>query len=183
MFSPATSSSSPASIWTRSPYLPRIVFTQRCPPRGPPLRSFLVRTSTMSCDPPPGRWRTSTRHHLQLRSASFLTTPKPHFLKKCPEWAKSREIPTSAKLWGTALVFPLIAGAVLVHLLPLLPEGWGGGNTKLLLETGEQTGEQTDCARTLLSGCVKYAAMLVAWQSAIHWGMQLAQYGLPKTSG
>jgi hypothetical protein len=84
------------------------------------------------------------------------------YVKNLPWYAQSETVPREWKLFGIASVFPLIAGSVAVHVIPL----------------SKNEGER-DPARRVMGWTLHYASVLVAVQSALHWGMQSVNLGLP----
>jgi len=102
--------------------------------------------------------------------------PKPSYL---PEWARAeRRPPLFARVLGVALLAPLLAGAAAVHLL--------AGRIAMRGEEDEHPEEgvvqQTEYSRQLLSWSLHYGGALLSFAGAMHWGMQLAEFGVPLRS-
>ena len=87
------------------------------------------------------------------------------YVRNLPWYAQTSSIPKEWKIFGTITLFPLFAGSVGVHVLPLL-------------ESAECSND-TDRARQVMGWTLHYASTLVAVQSAMHWGMQSISMGLP----
>ena len=93
----------------------------------------------------------------------LANTPKRlQYVKNLPWYAQNEKIPREWKLFGIASVFPLLAGSVAVHVIPL-----------------SSNSEERDPARQVMGWTLHYASVLVAVQSALHWGMQSVNLGLP----
>uniref|UniRef100_A0A7S1F5T2 Uncharacterized protein n=1 Tax=Noctiluca scintillans TaxID=2966 RepID=A0A7S1F5T2_NOCSC len=90
------------------------------------------------------------------------------FVNHLPQWAKDEERPSTVlKVAGGALLLPLIYGSFAVHALA------GDG----------QEGEgQAEYSRDVLSYTIHYAGGLLSFNAALHWGMQLAEFGVPRQS-
>jgi hypothetical protein len=86
------------------------------------------------------------------------------YVRNLPWYAQSREIPNEWKYFGIASVAPLWIGGIVVHAL-------GGDSTEPI--------EESDLARSLMGYTLHYASVLVGVQTALHWGMQTVNFGLP----
>mmetsp|Transcript_531 Transcript_531/g.1826 ORF Transcript_531/g.1826 Transcript_531/m.1826 type:complete len:244 (-) Transcript_531:141-872(-) len=85
-----------------------------------------------------------------------------------PLWAQREERPPLLlRSLGVALLLPLGAGALAVHLL--------AGNPL-------EGDDESEYSRTVLSWSIHYASALLAFAGAAHWGMQLAELGVPRKS-
>ena len=85
------------------------------------------------------------------------------YVKNLPWYAQSEQIPRPWKLFGLATLVPIWAGGVAVHMLPLAPS----------------EADQPDRSRQVLGWTLHYTAVVVGVQSALHWGMQSVNMGLP----
>lgn len=86
-----------------------------------------------------------------------------------PQWAKDElSPPESVKLLGMAMLFPLGFGAIAVH--------W------LATRSNDNEEEAIEYSRTALSWTIHYAGTLLSFAGAAHWGMQIAELGVPKRS-
>jgi len=86
-----------------------------------------------------------------------------------PEWAKQEQRPpASLRFLGMALLTPLGIGAAGVHL-------FAG-------EAADEESDQAEYSRTILSWSLHYAGVLLSSAGAMHWGMQLAEFGVPRKS-
>jgi hypothetical protein len=100
--------------------------------------------------------------------SSIANTPPPkrlQYVKNLPWYAQSGRVPIDWKLFGLASLVPLWAGGAAVHLIPVMTETSGD--------------DSKDPARQVLGWTLHYASGLVAVQSALHWGMQAINFGLP----
>lgn len=61
---------------------------------------------------------------------------------------------------------PLVAGSLAVHLCA----------------TDDDEDGQISFSRIMLNACLHYASVLLAFAGACHWGMQLAEFGIPAFS-
>ncbi|CAL1170863.1 unnamed protein product [Cladocopium goreaui] len=84
-----------------------------------------------------------------------------------PDWAKQEtKPPLQLRLLGFTMLLPLGAGSLAVHLLA---------------EEDQET-ENEDYSRMALNWSLHYAGALLSCAGALHWGMQLAELGVPKRS-
>jgi len=84
---------------------------------------------------------------------------KKHF-KNLPLWARTDRIPLAALLMSAALVVPLAAGAVGVHVAPFTP--------------------LAELSRDMLTWSVHYGAALLTFLGGIHFGLSLGDLAVPK---
>ena len=103
-------------------------------------------------------WRVGLRR-LAAKEPRRLT-----YVRNLPWYAQNEKVPIQWKVFGTACIVPLWAGGLAVHLLPLR-------------ETPES--EANDASRQVLGWTMHYASVLVGVQTALHWGMQSINLGLP----
>lgn len=104
------------------------------------------------------------------RFASQAGTPSPKrlsYVKNLPWYAQGSKIPTEWKIFGVASVAPLLLGGVAVHLIPIQEDEVVSNR------------DQRDTARQVMGWTLHYTSVLVAVQSALHWGMQSINMGLP----
>mmetsp|Transcript_69988 Transcript_69988/g.130854 ORF Transcript_69988/g.130854 Transcript_69988/m.130854 type:complete len:258 (+) Transcript_69988:51-824(+) len=89
-----------------------------------------------------------------------------------PKWAQDeKQPPPHIRALSVAVLAPLVSGAVAVHALASdVPD-----------DVDDQT-EQAEYSRTALSWTLHYAAALLAFAGATHWGMALAEFGVPRKS-
>lgn len=97
----------------------------------------------------------------------FLLVPKKYMVGNLPEWGKDRRVPRIARILTVLTAAPIVLGGLLLHLLPLLDE-----NAPITVKESR--------GRDVLSFTFYYASMVLAFQGAVHWGMQLAEFGLPR---
>jgi hypothetical protein len=103
------------------------------------------------------RWFASTVAAKQPKRLSYV--------RNLPWYAQSDRIPREWKVFGFASLLPLWAGGLAVHVIPTIePEN---------LDTDRDT------ARQVMAWTLHYSAILVGCQSALHWGMQGINMGLP----
>jgi len=85
------------------------------------------------------------------------------------------------KLLGIGLLTPLILGSFAVHILASDPEE----AAKLQRAVGQGEADDPEAieySRTALSWTLHYAGALLSVSAAVHWGMQLAEFGVPRRS-
>eukprot|EP00928_Gymnodinium_smaydae_P021070 TRINITY_DN18185_c0_g1_i1.p1 TRINITY_DN18185_c0_g1~~TRINITY_DN18185_c0_g1_i1.p1 ORF type:complete len:308 (+),score=47.32 TRINITY_DN18185_c0_g1_i1:24-947(+) len=93
-----------------------------------------------------------------------------------PEWAKQEsQPPLRLRLLGAAMLAPLGLGAVAVHAL-------ARGDGDAVSDARSSGDESAEYSRVLLSWNLHYAGVLLAFAGAAHWGMQLAEFGVPLRS-
>lgn len=95
-----------------------------------------------------------------------------------PQWAKEElRPPWSLRILGASLLVPLGVGAAAVHLLA----------SSLPAAEAQPVGTEEEevaieYSRTVLSWTLHYAGALLSCAGAAHWGMQLAEFGVPRRS-
>lgn len=90
-----------------------------------------------------------------------------------PQWATDEtRPPLSFRLLGLGLLVPFGVGATAVHLLAGAGEEGGSAENEDAIEY----------SRTVLSWTLHYAGGLLSFAGAMHWGMQLAELGVPRKS-
>mmetsp|Transcript_51154 Transcript_51154/g.105781 ORF Transcript_51154/g.105781 Transcript_51154/m.105781 type:complete len:242 (-) Transcript_51154:17-742(-) len=109
------------------------------------------------------------------RVASGPSAPqKDHRVWHLPEWAKEEKRPPRQMLaLGAALLLPLGVGSLAVHFLDADAEE---------SEEAEIPSTKADLSRLSLNWSLHYAGALLSSAGAMHWGMQLAEIGVPKRS-
>eukprot|EP00927_Polykrikos_kofoidii_P061904 TRINITY_DN56729_c0_g1_i1.p1 TRINITY_DN56729_c0_g1~~TRINITY_DN56729_c0_g1_i1.p1 ORF type:complete len:348 (+),score=57.03 TRINITY_DN56729_c0_g1_i1:107-1150(+) len=110
----------------------------------------------------------------------FVDAPRANYL---PASVQKEERPPAHLRWLTAaLLAPLVLGALAVHLLAL-----GGGVDEAEAQAAMQRGDvqlanRAEYSRLALSWSLHYAGVLLSFAGASHWGMQLAEFGVPVVS-
>eukprot|EP00434_Breviolum_minutum_P005561 symbB.v1.2.004904.t2/scaffold263.1/size248082/5 len=108
----------------------------------------------------------SSLHRRQARSNTGEAKPTER-VWHLPEWAKQEtRPPLQLRLLGFTLLVPLGSGSLAVHLLA----------------DEDQESEREDYSRLALNWSLHYAGALLSCAGALHWGMQLAELGVPKRS-
>lgn len=103
-----------------------------------------------------------------VRSKAAVPPPKRlQFVKNLPWFAQSDQIPREWKIFGLVSLVPLWAGGIAVHAIPAIED-----------ESISRHREH-DTARQVMGWTLHYGALLVGVQSALHWGMQSINFGLP----
>eukprot|EP00929_Paragymnodinium_shiwhaense_P058429 TRINITY_DN29257_c0_g1_i1.p1 TRINITY_DN29257_c0_g1~~TRINITY_DN29257_c0_g1_i1.p1 ORF type:complete len:298 (-),score=52.52 TRINITY_DN29257_c0_g1_i1:20-913(-) len=101
--------------------------------------------------------------------------PRTNYL---PMWQQEETTPPwHLKIGGAVLLAPLCFGAVAVHLAA--KDDDGAGQSEDVLPHEVTTGDYT---RVILSWSLHYAGALLCFVGAMHWGMQLANFGVPRKS-
>lgn len=95
------------------------------------------------------------------------------FVRNLPWYAQAESVPVHWKWFGRFLVLPLAVGGISVHIIPLIIR-----NSSSLTHV-EENETVIDRARNVMGWTLHYASVLVAAQSALHWGMQAFNMGLP----
>eukprot|EP00931_Biecheleriopsis_adriatica_P004729 TRINITY_DN106359_c0_g1_i1.p1 TRINITY_DN106359_c0_g1~~TRINITY_DN106359_c0_g1_i1.p1 ORF type:complete len:290 (-),score=47.83 TRINITY_DN106359_c0_g1_i1:4-852(-) len=98
-----------------------------------------------------------------------------------PAWAQQEGTPPlHLRVLGLSLLVPLGAGALTVHLLAT------GEQEATAMEEQEKASAEAytaeDYSRLVLNWTLHYAGALLSCAGASHWGMQLAELGVPKRS-
>mmetsp|Transcript_96007 Transcript_96007/g.275636 ORF Transcript_96007/g.275636 Transcript_96007/m.275636 type:complete len:311 (+) Transcript_96007:40-972(+) len=97
-----------------------------------------------------------------------------------PQWSQDEKTPPlSIRVVGTALLLPLVVGAAAVHLIA--EGGSGEADADAVASTVAQV-QAVEYSRTALSWTLHYAGALLSFAGAAHWGMQLAEFGVPRRS-
>eukprot|EP00933_Yihiella_yeosuensis_P061924 TRINITY_DN64798_c0_g1_i1.p1 TRINITY_DN64798_c0_g1~~TRINITY_DN64798_c0_g1_i1.p1 ORF type:complete len:316 (+),score=53.94 TRINITY_DN64798_c0_g1_i1:53-1000(+) len=105
-----------------------------------------------------------------------------------PPWAREEQRPPlHLQVLGVAMLIPLAIGAIGVHVLAL---NGGSGEELLNGEASEELSadvllpvkDAADYSRTVLNWSIHYAGALLSVAGASHWGMQLAELGVPRRS-
>eukprot|EP00930_Biecheleria_cincta_P080499 TRINITY_DN6879_c0_g1_i3.p1 TRINITY_DN6879_c0_g1~~TRINITY_DN6879_c0_g1_i3.p1 ORF type:complete len:300 (-),score=52.73 TRINITY_DN6879_c0_g1_i3:105-1004(-) len=93
-----------------------------------------------------------------------------------PDWAqKEPRPPFHLRVLGASLLVPLGAGALAVHLLATSDEAEGQ-------EAASEEVYTADYSRLALNWTLHYAGALLSCAGATHWGLQLAEFGVPRRS-
>lgn len=91
-----------------------------------------------------------------------------------PQWAKEEtQPPLHLRLLGAVLLVPLGVGSLAVHLL--------ASSDEEVSET-QESNETEDYSRVVLNWTLHYAGAVLSFAGATHWGMQLAEFGVPRRS-
>ena len=98
-----------------------------------------------------------------FRAYRLLGPKRLQYVQNLPWYAQTCTIPTEWKVLGAVSLFPLFAGGLAVHVIPTI----------------RSDSEHEDSARKVMGWTLHYASALVAVQSAMHWGMQSINMGLP----
>jgi hypothetical protein len=98
-----------------------------------------------------------------FRAYRLLGPKRLQYVQNLPWYAQTCTIPTEWKVFGAVSLFPLFAGGLAVHVIPTI----------------RSDSEHDDSARKVMGWTLYYASALVAVQSAMHWGMQSINMGLP----
>ena len=101
-----------------------------------------------------------------ITTRRLLEPKRMQYVRNLPWFAQVNTVPTEWKLFGALTVLPLWAGGIAVHTLPLI-------------QVDRKASEDNDSARKILGMTMHYTSVLVGVQSAIHWGMQAVNFGLP----
>lgn len=95
-----------------------------------------------------------------------------------PDWAqKEPRPPFHLRVLGASLLVPLGAGALAVHLLATGDDEVAEGEDAASLEASS-----ADYSRLALNWTLHYAGALLSCAGATHWGLQLAEFGVPRRS-
>lgn len=115
---------------------------------------------------------TALRRALPFETKAAQTEEKPAGpIWWLPAWAEEeKRPPLSLRLSGAALLLPLGLGAVAVHLLAEEEE------------TRDPSDQGSGSSRLVLNWSLHYAGALLAFCGASHWGLQLAEFGVPRRS-
>jgi len=91
-----------------------------------------------------------------------------------PKWAQEEQSPPlSFRVLTACMLVPLGVGAAAVHALA------GSAVTATEIEEAENA---TEYSRTALSWTLHYSGALLSFAGAAHWGMQMAELGVPRRS-
>ena len=132
---------------------------------GPPCRVALARLGGHACT-----WRSAARAPrapgpVFLRGTATSSEAKER-VWHLPEWAKQEpRPPMQLRLLGFGMLVPLAAGSLAVHLL-----------------VDDDSEAEDDLSRVALNWSLHYAGALLSCAGALHWGMQVAELGVPKRS-
>ncbi|CAE7537193.1 unnamed protein product, partial [Symbiodinium pilosum] len=99
-----------------------------------------------------------------------------HRVWHLPEWAKEEQRPPGQmRVLGAAALLPLGMGSLAVHFA-------GSDPSDAEAIESSQVPSASDFARLSLNWSLHYAGALLSCAGAMHWGMQLAELGVPKRS-